>query len=445
MTLPFVMPSSDVFFASPKRVLAHYVELFEIQIDNVVASADYYETQWLQPSGEGNKYLAQGGFVRERPEAINPLQGTNFKLLNKQKDVSDAIARGVTGFNYDIQVMSDVLNPTGKFATMLNAAQAVDPRFWIVPMFDMSALAGMTQAQAVGIIANYADKTKWPSVARWWDGRLLFSAFNATQPLAYWQGIINALNQQGINVAFIPVLLGNPGTIGPLSPISLGLAGWGTARPDTALAGPANFMNPVLAQQFRPSQSVFWEASCSQTLRNSFLTSINGGSQLIQLVTWNDYSEASQFRPYTDSSLVPGIGSWAYDLVGYYATYFATGQAPAITKDVLYPIYKKMRSTDPHPNQSKPCVIQPGQPPEESNIELLAFLTAPGTLMINGQVSSAPAGITSYKQPMAPGIPKFALQRNGSNVFSFNGPVTIGPNAQLTTDLGYYGAGFSAP
>jgi hypothetical protein len=442
MTLPFQMPPADVFFASPKRVLAHYVELLQEQVDNVAATVDYWERNWLQPSGENNKFLAQGGFVRSRPEVVPP-GDPNFQLDNKQNEVRKAIAVGITGFNYDLQNYLDDILPTGKFATMLNAMAAVDLRFWGVQMFDMSV--GFTADQIVQVITTYADKTKWPSIARWFDGRILFSAFNAgKQSPDFWIGIINRLNAANINVAFIPVLLGNPGAVGPLSPISIGLAGWGTGTPTTSAAGPANFMHPILAQQFRPSSSVFWEAGNSATLRASWLTAINGGSDLTQLVTWNDFSEASQFQPYTDSSLTPNIGSWVYDLTAFYATWFVTGQQPIITKDVLYPIYRKMKSTDPHPNQSKPCVIVSGQPPEESNIELLAFLTVGGTLSINGVLSFAPQGITSYKQPMAPGVPKFALQRNGSNVFSFNGPVSIGPNLQGTTDLTYYGTGFSA-
>jgi hypothetical protein len=443
MTLPIVLPSADVFFASAKRVLAHYVELFQVQIDNVDAAVDYWARNWMVPQGEGNKFLAQGGMVRGRPLAVTLLGDPNYPLTNKKNEVKNALARGITGFTYDLQNFADDILPTGKFATMLNAMAAVDSRFWGVITFDMSV--GFTQAQIVQIISLYADKAKWPNIARWSDGRIIISAFNAGKQLpAWWQVPFAQLNAQGINIAFIPILLGNPGATGPLSPISLGLAGWGTARPDVAAAGPANFMSPILAQQFRPGSSVFWEAGNSATLRASWLTAINGGSDLVQLVTYNDFSESSQFQAYTDSSLNPNIGTWVSDVSAYFAAWFATGQQPTITKDVLYPIYRKMKSTDPHPNQSKPCVIVAGQPPETSNIECLAFLTAPGTILINGVATACPAGITSVLAPVAPGVPKFALQRNGSNVFSFNGPVTIGPNAQGNTDLTYWGSSASA-
>ncbi len=65
----------------------------------------------------------------------------------------------------------------------------------------------------------------------------------------------------------------------------------------------------------------------------------------------------------------------------------------------------------------------------EDSIELLAFLTAPGVLKITigGQsyVQSAPAGVTSFKVASQPGFPVFSVSRDGSEAFSFQGPVQI--------------------
>ena len=82
----------------------------------------------------------------------------------------------------------------------------------------------------------------------------------------------------------------------------------------------------------------------------------------------------------------------------------------------------------------------------EDSIELLAFLTAPGVLKISigGQnyVQSAPAGITSFKVKTQPGSPIFSVSRNGSDVFSFQGPVQIFGQAGLPSgvlDMTYWG------
>jgi len=53
--------------------------------------------------------------------------------------------------------------------------------------------------------------------------------------------------------------------------------------------------------------------------------------------------------------------------------------------------------------------------------------SAPGTFSIGGRsfTQDAPAGISSFKVPTAPGNPQFALSRNGADIFSFQGPVQI--------------------
>lgn len=443
--LPFVMPSADVFFASPKRVFAHYFYPFPLSIDNKVSANDYYNTGYLNPAGEANKHLAYGGWTRARPLAQTP-GGANFASVNMQKEVQLAIDRGITGFTFDILSLTDALSPAGKLAMMMNAAQIVDARFWVVPMLDMSALVALSVAQAVQLIT--LCKT-YPSCARLPDGRLLISAFNATlQPLAWWQSVIAALNAVDIDIAFLPVLLGSP-TASPLDPVAVGTGGWGTATPLVALS-PAGFMPPVLTQQFRPKDSIFWECSASQTFRNGWMAAILGkAAQYVQLITWSDFSESGQVQPYTDATLDPSIGTAFYDLTGYYATWFVTGVQPAITKDVLYWFHRRMNSTAAHAKQAKNFTVV-GTPAEERNIELLAFLTAPGVLLINGQAQVANAGINTMKAPMAAGNPQFKLQRNGSDVFEFKSPITIYGSAgipsgvtQGTLDLTYWGGSHS--
>jgi hypothetical protein len=259
--LPFQMPSSDVFFASPKKVFAHYFYPFPLSEDNAPAASDYYNTQYLTVQGEGGIHSAYGGYLRTRPLGVTP--SPNYVAANMQAEVRMAIARGITGFTFDILNMLDAESPTGHLDTLLNAAQAVDPRFDIVPMLDMSAMPGITQPQATALIASFTH----PSIARLPDGRLLIAAFNAgIEPMAWWNSVFAADNAQNVNVAFIPVLLGNPGTSGQLSAVSLGLGGWGTATPSAA-TGVADYMNPVLPQQFRPKSSNFWEAGNCHMVR----------------------------------------------------------------------------------------------------------------------------------------------------------------------------------
>lgn len=435
MTLPFVMPDP---FNFQRRVFAHYFYSFPLSVNNQPAINDYYNLQWLLPSGEAGKYATNGGYLRARPLPV-PVQATFSAIVNMELEVQMAIARGITGFTFDILNLADALSSTGHLTNLLVASLAVETRFKIVPMLDMNALIGLTQAQAVQLIASFTH----PSFMRTSDGRILFSAYNATfQPLAFWKGVIATLNSLGVDVAFIPVLLGSP-TSSILDPISIGTGGWGTATPAVALST-ASYMTPVLPQQFRPKDNIFWEASNFDTFRNGWQSAINGAiagtTPYVQAITWSDFSEGGQIQPYTDATLALNIGTGFYDLTAYYATWFMSGNAPKITKDVLYWCYRRMPSTVTHLNQANNfSVVAP--PAEVSNIEMLAFLTDPGDLVINGKIMSAPGGITSFKIPSVPGNPTMALQRNGSNVQQGVCPITIcGPTGDTagTLDMTYW-------
>jgi hypothetical protein len=163
---------------------------------------------------------------------------------------------------------------------------------------------------------------------------------------------------------------------------------------------------------------------------------------MIQIVTWNDFGESTNVEPVTSQYGDRGTG--LYDLTGYYATWFQTGSQPTITRDVLYYFYRKEPTTAAAPAQSQPMTMPFPQTPQ-NQIELLAFLTAPGTLSItiNGQTTTqaAPAGVTSFKVPTAPGIPQFALTRNDVPVIQFQGKTQIYGAAGLPTgvlDLTYW-------
>jgi hypothetical protein len=442
--LPFVMPSTDVFFAAERRVVAHYFPSFPLSIDNAPSATDYYNDNYLSPLGEGGKFLKQGGYLRARPLPVavgSPWPA--YGIANMETEVRMAIAVGITGFNVDILSFADAMSETGHLQMMAQAAAAVDPRFSIIPMPDMST--AFTQEQIVQIIAS----CKSPSFFRLPDGRLMFTAFNATkQPLSYWQGVMSDLNAQGVDVAFVPILLGEPAS-NPLTSVSHGLGDWGTATPAAALSCPPCFMMPVLPQQFRPKDGIFWEASNLDTFRDCWAAAnagaLAGITKFVQAITWNDFSESGQVQPFTDATLELNIGTGIYDLMAYYATWFVTGVQPQITKDVLYWCYRIESSTAAHSNQSQPTTILTGET-ELSNIECLGFLTAAGTIVINGSATVCKAGITSIKVPTARGNPVMALQRDGSDVFRGTCPKAIygaGGDPLGTTDMTYWSGSHS--
>jgi hypothetical protein len=443
--LAFTMPDPAALFASPKKVFAHYFYPFPLQVGDKPPPQDYYNRSYLNPDGESGKWAAKGGFLRQRPLPVGAAAGANYQLLNMEQEVRMAIARGITGFTIDVMGVKDATVADSNLHRLLSAAQAVDPRFKIVVMPDLAALKSDADA-VTQIIASVASS---PSAYRLDDGRLVVTAFNASQnPPEWWASIFAQLKSQGINVSFVPTFLGWGGQAKAFAAISDGFGDWGSAtagasarmKGDPAIAHESYgklFMMPVDPQQFRPKDGIFVEANNSATFRNAWMSAIDGAADWVQIVTWSDFSESSQIEPATDATLRRDIGTGFYDLNAFYATWFLLGKQPPITHDVLYYFYRREPTNAASPSQS--AFRRVGDTPAEDDIELLALLAAPGTITVSigGQnfTQKAPAGITSFKVPLQPGTPEFSVVRDGATVFSFQAPVQIFGQGGLPSGL----------
>jgi hypothetical protein len=445
------MPSTDALFNSSKRVFAHYFYPFPVSIDNASPANDYYNSQYLSITGESNKWAKQGGYLRQRPLGVTPSKSANWQQLNMESEVRAAIARGITGFTFDSMSVTDATDSSSALHLMLAAAQAVDSRFKIAVMPDLTVLGSDTNS-VVQIIASAAAS---PAAYKLSDGRLVVSAFDAAlNSTSWWQSVFNNLSSQGIQVAFVPTFLAWPTTPDAFAAFSYGYGDWGTATIAGAQAmlseaGTVHktydkiYMMPVDPQQFRPKDFLYWEAGNSGAFRDAWTSSIQGDADWVQLVTWNDFSESGQIAPFTDATLQRTIGTGYYDLNGYYAAWFLTGQQPQITHDVLYYFYRRETTSAAAPKQSQIASIATGN--AENDIELLAFLTSPGVLKITigakTFTQNAAAGIVSFKIPSQAGTPVFTLSRNGTDAISLTGGVQIYGSSGLPTgvqDLTYW-------
>ncbi|MEO7208439.1 MAG: glycoside hydrolase family 71 protein [Steroidobacteraceae bacterium] len=420
-------------------------------MDNSPAPKDYYNAQYLAKTGESNKWSKQGGFLRERPLGATPSTNPNWRQLNMESEVRAAMARGITGFTFDSMAASDATDSTSDLHLMLAAAQAVDSRFKIVIMPDIPTL-GTDANSVVQIITAVAGS---PAAYHLSDGRLVVSPFDAgLNTPAWWQSVISRLNAQGIQIALVPTFLGWSSLAGAFSAFSYGFADWGSATTigagalegDPAIVHSSYkkiFMMPVDPQQYRPKDFIYWEAGNSAALRDAWSGSIQGDADWVQVVTWNDFSESSAIEPITDATLQRNIGTGFYNVTGYYASWFLTGQEPKITHDVLYYFYRREQTSSAARAQGQLNNIYSGV--AENSIELVGFLTSPGVLKITiggkTYTQNAAAGIVSFKIPSQPGTPLFALSRSGSDVFSFQGGVQIyGPGGLPSgvADLTYW-------
>jgi hypothetical protein len=445
------MTPATAMFNSSKRVFAHYFNPYPVSIDNAPSADDYYNKNYLTKTGESNKWAAQGGFLRQRPAGVPVKAGTNWRQLNMEREVSAAIARGITGFTFDSMSATDATDSNSALHLMLAAAKVVDSRFKIIVMPDITALGSDSNA-VVEIIAAAAAS---PSAYRLGDGRLVVSAFDAgLNPPTWWLAVIARLTAQGIHIAFVPTFLSWSAIADAFAPFSYGFADWGTDTVGSSSAQQGDpeiahktydkvFMMPVGPQQYRPKDSIYWEAGNSGTFRDAWNSSIKGDADWIQLVTWNDFTETSAISQTTDATLQRTIGTGFYNLTGYYASWFATGEQPKITHDVLYYFYRREATTAVDPGQSDKVTLVNGT--AENDIELLAFLTSPGVLKIavggKTYTQNAAAGIVSFKVPSQAGTPLFTLSRSGADVFSFQGGVQIYGSAGLPSgvqDLTYW-------
>lgn len=446
-TWPFNPPSVEAERQSPRKVFAHW-HVFPISYDNAPAGSDHWSETRMKPEGEKGKYAAGGGMTRERPLPRPVISGSDWEVQDMETEVRRASAIGLDGF------MFNIVNPNNPklfqmLPQMLEAAQRVDPSFKVALMID-----GVTNRdRSVDDVADGILRVaSHPSVFRTSDGRLVLSSFAAERkPVEWWKQLFAKLAASGVKVYFVPVFMGYKDEVAAFAPISEGLSDWGRRNvngADVTLGAAAQahglgkiWMAPVASQSSRPKSLKYWEAGGSQSYRENWQLAIDDGADWAQIITWNDYGEATEIAPSTGTQYA------TYDLSAYYIAWFKTGKQPPITRDVLYYYHRIMPTTaqgDPS-LQSAPFEIQGGQPAQNS-IELLAFLTAPGTLEIDigGKTyqQRAPAGITSFKAPLAAGRPQFRLVRDGSTVIDFESAFDIRDKVEFQDFL--YRAGSSS-
>lgn len=453
--LPISMPPKDVIFSSQKKVFAHYFSRFPLSIDNKVWINDYYSQGYLNENGEKNKWLANGGYLRSRPLPVPPSSKSTYIIENLKKEIKLAISRGISGFTFDILSLKDI--ESGSYLpNMLHAASDVDPRFKIVLMPDMSALKGDTDS-IITIVKTLYDN---PELYRLPDGRLVVAPFlsESVKP-SEWILLKEKLNKEGFNVALVLTFLSlGDNYIRDYKDASDGLGTFGTPLPSqgdsisSASTKAHNvgklFMAGISGQGYRPKNYSYWESEGSLAYRKSWEGAINGGADFIQLTTWNDFSESTQILPYTDLSGSSGTGF--FNLTGYYASWFITGQEPHITHDVLYYFYRKQPVAAIASKAGKQVVSSPSFVPGKNLIELVGFLKESGTLVVsiggNIYTKDVGRGVQSFNIPLASGTPQFSLTRGGKTQISFNGKTAIVDTNILSSgyaDLTYWSGGAS--
>lgn len=417
--LPFDLPDPRLLRESPHLVFAHYFPPYPLSLDNQPAEHDYYARNYLTPQGEQGRHASYGGLLRDRPLPVPPAGG-DWRLADLEREVRTARDAGLDGFTVDILSLTGVNRE--RVDLLLRAAHRVDPGFRIVLMPDMTSLRTDpgTLADQLALLAAS------PSAYRLADGRLVVSPFKAeAQDPAWWSQVVARLRDHGIAAALVPVFLDFRANAERFAPISYAFSSWGNRSytrqdnvpGDIRLAHRLGkkWMQAVSVQDARPNQGVYDEAGNTATLRSTWNHAISDGADWVQLTTWNDYSEGSQFAPSLHN------GHTYLDISAYYLTRFKTGTWPRIVRDTVY-VTSRVQFTDTQVASLQPQLMRPrpGTAPPRDQVELLTFLTAPATVSARVGATShtyrAPAGVHAGYLPLGPGRTEAVVRRTADTV-----------------------------
>lgn len=456
---PYDRPALGTLRASKKKVYAHYFSAYPLSLDNQPAASDYYARHYLNPDGEGGKFYDGGGLIAERPVPQTPRAGSDWLEQNMATEVRRAAAIGLDGFTYDLLSSSGA--HWNRLIALLKAIPKADPDFKVFLVIDMntssfgSGTVGTDDAVRTAIVDVVKQVHADPSLLHLPDGRLLLSAFQSGKRSAsFWKTTLDQLADQDIPTAFVPMPVSNwEGESQALKAAGVPIVAtttWGGRTVNGAAGQKTNigkahaldllWMAPVAPQDSRPKDLTYVEASNSGAFRALWEATISGGADWVQMITWSDYSEHSEMSPSSKTN------NAFYDLTGYYTTWFKTGVQPAIARDALYYFHRA--------NNIDPAVAPPAKgkayravngPAGENFIEVVGFLTAPGTLEItvNGETrtSEVQAGIQSFRVPLAAGTPVFRLKRGGNVVVELTSASTVRASIDFVDPL--YHAGTS--
>jgi hypothetical protein len=421
---PFERASAEALASSERKVFLHYFTPFPLSFDNKPADQDYYRRQYLERSGEGDKFAHVGGYLRQRPISPSPHATDHWQAVNATIDVLRAQRIGGDGFGVDLQELEQ-----GRYwdaATVLfGAAWASKTGFRILIEPDADIMKNIPADQ---LVRSLIALGKHPAAFRLADGRLMLAPFAPeVRPVAYWQAVLDAMEQAKLPVAFMPDFNNLRAYAAAFAPISYGTSEWGNRDPasvdeDNAIdvwrrlnGQQAVWMEAIAPQDLQPKSSIFWECVNTELFRRCWMKAIREKAQYAHVVTWNDYSEATEIEPSSGTQFL------FYDLAAYYIAWFKLGKAPRITRDTIYYSHRReiFQTGRPPLATDRPLRLL-GRGPVQNEIEFVALLTLPATLEIRQgdvvQRHDAGPGLTAFRASARIGRPEFRIARDGKTV-----------------------------
>ena len=377
-----------------------------------------------------------------------------FRSLDFYKqEIELAQRHGIDGFALNCGSWFGNKNYIKASERMYQAAREMDTGFQL--MFSVDWLG----------IRNY-ERDMYDMVKRFYDhpnqfrhdGKLVISTYGGR--VGRFRGVFDKFEKEGLEVFFVPNLsqqrfsanrsLESDLRLLESEPFVDGLFWFGpdatvaeALRTNATMRRATMFRNKIHMAGVSPSYN-------SPNLRDHYGVEgyaavwegiIRDGSDWVEIVTWNDYNE--------DSHLMPYRWSWppnterqyndhdeAYlNATGYYAKWYKGGRPPEIPQDRVIYAYRNRshwlrRAWDPKKEKWVDLTMSDWpfdqiHDDAEDNIYVSTFLTAPAQLKVDlGGAShefDQPSGVSHVRVPLAGGIPRFALERDGKNVLNFSG------------------------
>jgi hypothetical protein len=193
-------------------------------------------------------------------------------------------------------------------------------------------------------------------------------------------------------------------------------------------------------QDARPYDIKYWEAWGSTLLRNTWAVIEASNPYMVQSVTWDDYSEGTQWY-----SADPYFGFTPADVQMYHAIKWKLGAFPTIVRDGLFLFHRVQPRTGVTYLSSQQTAFIPTTPEAggaaKDEVEVLAYLKAPATIyVISGAGPAVPfagaAGENSFKVPLQNGTVQAWAVRSGVTVASITSPFEVS-STQVVQDFNY--------
>ena len=387
-----------------------------------------------------------------------PTYGGGSKVADYQREIREAQTRGIDGFALNCGGWT-VREPHYKKRTLLiyQAAKELDTGFRLFLSADYAT--GLTLDETRDMIETFRDH---PNQFRW-QGKPVLSSFGGGRRITEFVKGPEFRGERA--VFFVPFYYPTPAAETPNRqqaeqvqkdhPELDGFFHFGAAGSPEKIT----HSNRILADVWHRADRLFmapvtpfyrgfggnyrvYECRGFEGLAAQWECAIEAKAEWVEIVTWNDWGEASYIAPFGPPKQTEfWKGHWGamlshrgfLDLSSYYIAWYKQGKAPAITKDRLFYAYQL------HPRNVQ-SIVKPGKPERgrprgadqlADRVFATALLTAPAKLMIaigdQSQAFALAAGIHHVSVPLVPGTPQFTLRRSGKALIDKTGEHTISP------------------